>query len=249
MHPVNEMLSLVGLRLSRASDIVKVPKEFETRYRKQLDALRRESRGFNVFKEFYYDAGTHPTDYMDYECGFAARHVQKSNPGAVLDIGSYRLFVIGMLAGYKVTTIDVRPRESSLRNETIVTSDAKKLDIPSNTFDMVTSLCALEHFGLGRYGDEFDIDADKKAFDEMIRVLKPGGLLMFSTTITRGAPSIAFNGHRIYDFAMIRAFCKNLECVEEGIFSNTLAGGCSLEQVVDRPAKWDVYCGCWKKQT
>jgi len=248
MHPVNEVLSLVGLRLSRASAIIKVPKEFERRYREQLDALRSESRGFKVFKEFYYDAGTHPTDYMDFECEFAARHLVKSTPNAVLDIGSYRLFVIGMLAGYKVTTLDIRPRVSSLGNETIVTSDAKKLDIPANTFDMVTSLCAIEHFGLGRYGDEFDIDADRKAFDEMIRVLKPGGMLMFSTTITRSAPSIAFNAHRIYDYAMIRSFCAHLECVEEGFFSNALASACSLDQVVDKPATWDVYCGCWKKR-
>jgi SAM-dependent methyltransferase len=248
MHPVNEMLSLVGLRLSRASDIVKVPKEFTELYREQLEALRRDSRNFKVFKEFYYDAGTHPTCYMDYECEFAARHLKRINPKAVLDIGSYRLFVIGMLAGYNVTTLDIRPRESSLSNETIVTSDAKKLEIPSNTFDMVVSLCALEHFGLGRYGDEFDIDADKKAFDEMIRVLKPGGLLMFSTTITRGARSIAFNAHRIYDYTMIRSFCSTLECVEEGFFSNELAGACSLDKVVAKPAMWDVYCGCYTKK-
>ncbi len=106
-----------------------------------------------------------------------------------------------MLAGYKVTTLDVRPRDSRLENETIVTSDAKKLDIPSDSFDMVVSLCTLEHFGLGRYGDEFDLDGDKKAFNEMIRVLKPGGRLVFSTTVTRSTPSLAFNAHRIYDQA------------------------------------------------
>jgi SAM-dependent methyltransferase len=247
MHPVNELLSFVGMRLSRAPLAKKVPKEFETRYARQLDALQQESGGFSVFREFYYDAGTHPTCYFDFECEFAARHLQRVNPGSVLDIGSYRIFVIGMLSGYKVTTLDVRPRVSSLSNESIVTSDAKRLDIPSDSFDMVTSLCTLEHFGLGRYGDEFDFTADKKAFSEMIRVLKPGGTLMFSTTITRSKPSIAFNAHRIYDYAIIRSFCEPLECVEEGFYSNAMEAPCAFEQIVDTPRKWDVYCGCWRK--
>jgi SAM-dependent methyltransferase len=248
MHSVNALLSLFGLRISRVADFTKTPKEFERQYKKQLEELQKDGGRFRVFKEFCYDAGSHPACYMDYECEFAARHLVKNAPRTVLDIGSYRLFVIGVLAGFKVTTLDIRPRVSSLANETIVTSDAKKLAIPTDSIDMVISLCTIEHFGLGRYGDEFDLNADRKAFDEMIRVLKPGGMLMFSTTITRGAPSIAFNAHRIYDYAMIREFCTRLVCVEEGFFSNKLEGACSFEQVVDGPGAWDVYCGCWGKK-
>ena len=247
MHPLNKILSKVGLRLTHASEGIEIPADFVKEYNRRLQSLVKESGDFKVFRDFYYDAGDHPQSYMNFECEFAARHLTKSNPATVLDIGSYRLFVLGMLAGYRVTTIDVRPRASSLQNETIVTSDAKQLDIPSDSYDMVVSLCTLEHFGLGRYGDEFDLGGDKKAFNEMIRVLKPGGRVVFSTTVTRSAPSLAFNAHRIYNHAMIRAFCEKLECVEEGFFSNEMGSGCSHEQVTIKPATWDVYCGCWGK--
>jgi SAM-dependent methyltransferase len=248
MHPVNKILSKVGLRLTHASESIEIPTEFRKQYDRRLETLLKESREFRVFRDFQYDAGDHPQSYMNFECEFAARHLRKSNPKTVLDIGSHRLFVLGLLAGYNVTTLDVRPRVSRLGNETIVTSDAKNLDILSDSFDMVVSLCTLEHFGLGRYGDEFDLDADTKAFNEMVRVLKPGGQLVFSTTVTRSTPSLAFNAHRIYNHGLIRAFCGNLACVEEGFFSNEMCSSCTYEQVTIKPAAWDVYCGCWMKR-
>jgi SAM-dependent methyltransferase len=248
MHPVNKVLSKIGLRLTHASESVEIPAEFRKQYDRRLETLLNQNTVFKVFRDFQYDAGDHPQSYMNFECEFAARHLRKSHPTTVLDIGSHRLFVLGLLAGYKVTTLDVRPRVSRLDNEIIVTSDAKRLDIPSDSFDMVVSLCTLEHFGLGRYGDEFDLDADTKAFNEMVRVLKPGGRLVFSTTVTRSTPSLAFNAHRIYNHGLIRAFCEKLECVEEKFFSNEMGSGCSHEQVTIKPATWDVYCGCWTKR-
>ncbi len=141
----------------------------------------------------------------------------------------------------------MRQREPSTDNETVLTSDAKKLDLPDDSFDAIVSLCALEHFGLGRYGDEFDLAADKKAFDEMRRVLKPGGRMVVTTTISRARPSVAFNANKIYDLAQIRAFSSGLELVEEAFFSHELARMCSHDEVTSKPAVWDIYCGCWTK--
>jgi ubiquinone/menaquinone biosynthesis C-methylase UbiE len=80
-----------------------------------------------------------------------------------------------MLASHRVTTIDVRPRKPISENEEVITCDAKAIDAPDETFDCVVSLCAIEHFGLGRYGDEFDLYAGRKAMAEIKRVLKRGG--------------------------------------------------------------------------
>ncbi|PXF61467.1 MAG: hypothetical protein C4B59_04330 [Candidatus Methanogaster sp.] len=248
MHPVNKILSLIGLRISRTIGSLNAHRDFREEYNRQLGELIRDSKGFEVFRDFKYDVGSHPKSYIDYECEFAARSLSKRNPTTILDVGSYRHFVIGLLASHKVTTIDVRKWKSSLDNETVLTSDAKQLDIPSNSFDAVVSLCALEHFRLGRYGDEFDLDADKKAFKEMVRVLKPNGILVFTTTITRTAPSIAFNAHRIYDYDMIRALCQRLKLGEEEFFSHKMGKFIPLEHVSNLPAVWDVYCGCWIKR-
>ena len=70
-------------------------------------------------------------------------------------------------------------------------------------------------FGLGRYGDEVDIDADVKSFNEMVRVLKPGGILIFLASITKGEPVIFFNRCRIYNYEMIQKLCEGMDCIDE----------------------------------
>jgi len=106
----------------------------------------------------------------------------------------------------------------------------------------------VEHFGLGRYGDEFDPDADKKAFVEMERVLRPGGRLIFITAITNGRPAIAFNAQRIYNLDILHERCAGLTLVEERFYSQAMGRHCGYDEVTSEPSKaWDVYMGCWEK--
>ena len=246
MHWINKILSFGAVRLSKVSRNPATPeflRTYNVNYRKCKDA----SRDFVVFKEFYYEAGEHPASFVDYECSFAARHLYARKPKTILDIGSYRVFILGLLGHYKVTTIDVRERECVTENEIVLASDAKHIPLPDKSFDAIVSLCALEHFGLGRYGDEFDLNADASAMNEFQRLLKPGGTLIFSTSLTRAHPSIAFNGHRIYSLEMIHKFCSGLKRIEEKYFSHTRGDYCALEQITTRPKKWDVYMGAWEK--
>ena len=224
-----------------------IPEEFERNYSRNLRELRRNPEGFNISEEIRYDVGIHPENFIDYECAFAAYHISRLNPQDILDIGSYRHFILGVLSHFKVTTIDVRDRKTISNNEIVVTCDAKALRLPDNSFDVVMSLCTLEHLGLGRYGDEFDADADKKAFREMIRVLRPGGHLIFTTTVTRAQPCIAFNAHRIYSYKMLKSLFANLLCIEEKFYSHKLQSFCPWEEVTAEQDAWDVYCGCWQK--
>jgi SAM-dependent methyltransferase len=225
-----------------------IPREFQAEYRRDLAKLKKNPGGFRIFREPFYEKGFHPENFIDYECAFAAFHIRQVNPKKILDIGSYRHFILGLLAHFPITTIDVRNRKPISPNEAVITDDAKKLNLAEHSFDLVLSLCALEHFGLGRYGDEFDLSADQKAFAEMVRVLKPGGCLIFTTTITRAQPSIAFNAHRVYSHEMLQLFCSGLIRVEEKFYSHKLKGFCSPEEVTTDPKLWDVYLGCWEKR-
>ena len=229
-----------------ASEII--PKEFRAEYNKDLVRLKKNPGGFRIFREPVFEKGYHPKNFIDYECAFAACHIGRANPRKILDVGSYRHFILGLLAHFAIATVDVRKRQPLSRNETVITCDAKKLDLPDHSFDLVLSMCALEHFGLGRYGDEFDPDADQKSFAEMFRVLKPGGRLIFTTTITRAQPSIAFNAHRIYTYEMLRSFCSGLTCKEEKFYSHRWKRFCSLAEVTHDLRWWDIYCGCWEKK-
>jgi SAM-dependent methyltransferase len=216
-------------------------------YRRNLATLNKNPQGFHVFKELQYDVGAHPEGYIDYECAFAAQQIGAINPQSILDIGSYRIFVLGLLSHFEVTTVDVRRRRPISSKESVITCDAKQILLTDESYDVALSLCTLEHFGLGRYGDEIDFDGDKKALREMVRVLKPRGHLIFSTNITRARPSIGFNAHRIYSHEMLRERCAGLDCIEEQFYSMTSQQACSFEQITQKPESWDIYCGCWRK--
>ena len=245
MHPINKLLSFVNLRLIRQN---KVPIEFISDYKNKLSSLKKNPpEGFQIFEEMFCETGAHPKSLTDYECEFAANHLANLKPRSILDIGSYREFILGLVTHLRVTTVDVRERPPATPNETVITCDAKNLELPSETFDAIISLCSIEHFGLGRYGDDFDLAGDRKAIQEMIRVLRPGGHLIFSTQLTMYSPAIVFNAHRIYSYQMVKELCSGLTCVEESFYSNTRKEKIALAQVTDKPPMWDLYCGCWKK--
>ena len=254
MHPINKILSYSGWQLYRSRRQSNFPKGFRAKYRGDFASLKNNPpAGFDIASEVLYESGDHPDNYIDYECAFAARHLGRISPQNILDIGSYRHFILGLLANYKVTTVDVRDRKPISNNETIVTCDAKKLALPDAFFDTIVSLCSLEHFGLGRYGDEIDFGADIKALKEMVRVLKPGGHLIFTTEMARAPrPIIVFNTHRIYTHDLISKMCGDLGLImeEERFFSRIYNRQCELDEVLIDPIKkktQDVYLGCWKK--
>lgn len=248
MHPINKLLSFFGFRIARTrASQPGIPGAFLDAYRRQLETARKTGHRFDVIEECYFDAGEHPEDNAHFEFAFAAMHLCQLKPSRILDIGSGRHFVLGLLAHFEVTTIDVRPRTPMLPNETVITCDAKKLTLPDAGFDVVTSLSSVEHFGLGRYGDEFDLEADCKAVAEMIRVLRPTGHLILTLPFTRGRPTLAFNAHRIYDLDLVHSLCTELSPVEEKFYSHRVNGFCPLKQISAEPGVWDVYCGCWRK--
>ena len=248
MHPINRLLSVVGLRLSRAVRPGAGPVAGVPGFDAQFQEARQNERGFGAVLAYpTVETGEHPASYVDHECAFAAQWLGKAKPVNVLDVGSYRHFVLGMLSWYRVTTVDIRHRKAMTENEVVLTCDARSLKLPDGGFDVVVSLCALEHIGLGRYGDEFDLDGDKKAFGEMVRVLRPGGRIIFTTAVTRGPSCMRFNQARFYSYEMIRGFWAGLVCEEERFYSHKLDAYCSLADVTHEENSWDVYCGCWRR--
>ena len=258
-HPVNKVLSLFGFKLSRINDIFvsedplgKNPafwsEEFEAKYESGWNQLKDNQRGFKAYREHRNELGAHPQPIFDSECEFATHHLYKAKPLKVLDIGSYRIFTLGLLAHHDVTSLDIRKRHSILDNETVITCDAKALNLPNNSFDSIVTMGTLSHVGLGRYGDEIDFNADIKCFNEMVRVLKPGGILIFTAAITGGPPSIAWNARRNYSYDMIRNFCKGLDLVEEKFLDRQALRECSREELCTKRPLFDYYLGCWRKK-
>jgi hypothetical protein len=74
--------------------------------------------------------------------------------------------------------------------------------------DSISCLHALEHFGLGRYGDKIDFNGYLDGFNNIIKFLKLDGILYLSIPI--GSPQrIDFNGQRVFAINTILEMAKN----------------------------------------
>jgi SAM-dependent methyltransferase len=63
-------------------------------------------------------------------------------------------------------------------------------------------LHAIEHFGLGRYGDPVDYFGYLKAIENISRILRDNGTFYFSVPI--GPQRVEFNAHRVFSIAYLK---------------------------------------------
>ena len=144
---------------------------------------------------------------------WAARKIFEACPKQHIDIGS-RIdgFAAHILTFMPITILDIRPLESDVIGLTFVQGDASTLSgFADNSVESLSSLHAVEHFGLGRYGDEVDPVACFNSMREMVRVLKGGGSLYFSVPI--GAEHLVFNAYRVFSPRTILEAFGELELV------------------------------------
>jgi hypothetical protein len=88
----------------------------------------------------------------------------------------------------------------------VLNCEAQMLDkvINAKSINVVTSLHALEHFGLGRYGDTIDYFGDQKGLAMFNKILKQGGNLVLSVPFSiHDSPRIEFNNQRVYNYKTI----------------------------------------------
>lgn len=244
---IDKILGYWGYSVSYTPSATPTP--FPESFLQQLATVEHEApaKGFAVVTAYRDDSQPHPVKYIDYECSFATEQIRKYQPQTILDVGSYRHWLIGLMSHWHVTTLDVRERQSPLAYESVITADVLDMQLPPASFDMVISLSTIEHFGLGRYGDKFDLEADSKAIKKMLYVLRPGGYFVFSVPITGGQPYIAFNSHRVYQFDMIKAWLVDMKCLEEAYIRKDPAAFIPKTEITTELRDWASYCGCYQK--
>lgn len=152
---------------------------------------------YPALQDFDADAGE-VTGHYFFQDLWAARKIFQRRPERHIDIGS-RIdgFVAHLLTFMPVTVIDVRPLASGVAGLDFIRADAINLHgFSDRSVDSISSLHAIEHFGLGRYGDPVDPDGWRKAMLGLQRVLRPGGRLYLSVPV--GRERLCFNAHRIF---------------------------------------------------
>lgn len=127
-----------------------------------------------------------------------ARRLYDLRPERHVDVGS-RIdgFVAHVAAFREIEVFDIRPLDTTIPGVTFRQADLMKLDASMLAItDSLSCLHAIEHFGLGRYGDPVDFDGFHRGLENMRKLLKPGGRFHFSTPI--GPQRIEFNAHRVF---------------------------------------------------
>lgn len=152
---------------------------------------------YPMVSDWYESAGLASGHYFHQDL-WAARNIYEKRPARHVDVGS-RIdgFVSHLLVFMPVEVVDIRPLKSNLRGLRFTQGDATSLEgFQTGSVESLSSLHAVEHFGLGRYGDPIDPDAWRKAMVALARILAPSGRLYFSVPI--GRERLVFNAHRVF---------------------------------------------------
>lgn len=131
-----------------------------------------------------------------------ARWIFEAKPTKHVDVGSRVDGFVAHVASYReIEVFDVRPITTYVPNIEFKQADlmsADRLPIAEGGYcDSLSCLHALEHFGLGRYGDPIDPVGHERGIANMALMLQPGGTLYLSTPI--GRDRVEFNANRIFD--------------------------------------------------
>lgn len=184
------------------------------------------------------------THYL-YHVAWASRCLSKINPKKHIDISSSLSFSTTVSAFIDIDFYDYRPANIyNLSGLNSLKADVTKLHFEDNSIESISCMHVIEHIGLGRYGDEIDPNGDLKAINELKRVVKKGGHILFVVPI--GKPRLQFNAHRIYSYDMIIDYFNDFELInyslipddanEVGIINN------ANKELTD---KQNYGCGCF----
>lgn len=132
-----------------------------------------------------------------YQDTWAFEKIVKQRPSQHIDVGSQHKFVALLSKVVPVTMVDIRPL--SLPLDTLDFKPGSILELPfeDGSIESLSSLCVVEHIGLGRYGDPLDPNGTEKAIQELKRIVKPGGDLYLSLPLDDDN-RIYFNAHRAF---------------------------------------------------
>ena len=198
---------------------------YPLRLLKSLYGLTQYFRDWWKFRQSYYgqiawmpclhdrytEGGSTKSEYF-WQDLTVARWIYSANPDKHVDIGSRVDGFTAHVASFReIEVFDVRPISTKIPGvvfrqvDLMSTSCVSKLGC--NYCDSLSCLHAIEHFGLGRYGDPIDPVGHEKGIANMAFLLRPGGTFYLSTPI--GLNRVEFNANRVFDPRYIVSLCES----------------------------------------
>jgi len=130
-----------------------------------------------------------------------------------VDVGSHNMFVALLSKVVPVTMVDIRPLQLSLESLSFQKGSILDLPFEDASLESVSSICVIEHIGLGRYGDSLNPSGSGEAIQELKRVIRPGGHLYISVPIYDITITL-FDAHRAFKESELLEMLQPLEVVE-----------------------------------
>lgn len=228
---INEFVVVMGKvcrrNIIRIYEILKIFGFDPIRLIKSLKGLGFYFRDYSIIKKqkgadsrFYFghnwpmlgerssESGTMSGHYFHQDL-FVARKIFMNNPKCHLDIGSRTDGFVAHVAVFrKIEIIDIREQTSKVNNIYFRKADLMQLPVDMiDAYDSISSLHAIEHFGLGRYGDPVDYNGYLKAIKNITKMLKTSGKFYFSVPI--GEQRIEFNAQRVFSVGFLLELFKD----------------------------------------
>jgi hypothetical protein len=229
---------------------------------RRIGALRNYPNYRAQYRQFRQLGGTithrYPilTDY-DAAAGSASGHyfhqdllvasfIHDKNPARHIDIGSRIDGFVAHVASFRnIEVMDIRALHNiGHRNISFLKADLMdEQGAQREMTDSVSCLHAIEHFGLGRYGDPLDPNGHLKGFNNIIQMLEPGGTLYISFPIGR-TDEVHFNAHRVFHPRSIFGWAGGQNGLKLERFDYVDDRGSLHEDFDVRAAGLDVAYGC-----
>jgi hypothetical protein len=150
-----------------------------------------------ALSEKYTQSGTASGHYFHQDL-WAARLIHSHAPSRHVDVGS-RIdgFVAHLLTFRQVEVLDLRALVSKVEGLSFRQANLmSEVPLAIEPSPSVSCLHALEHFGLGRYGDPLKPDGWRTGLQRLAELVSPGGLLYLG--VPTGKPAVEFNAQRIF---------------------------------------------------
>jgi SAM-dependent methyltransferase len=223
-------------------------------FRRQLQAFRNQADVNNqrlsvTDSDLYpiYGEATAATNFdrhYVYHTAWAARVLAITKPADHHDISSSLYFAAIASAFCPIHFYDFRPPELSLSSLVTNAGDVNHLPFENESIVSLSCMHVIEHIGLGRYGDAIDYDGDLKAIDELRRVVKKNGDLLFVVPV--GKPRIQFNAHRIYSYEQIIEYFPDFSLQEFALIPDSPETGGLMPNPPPELVSQQTYaCGCF----
>lgn len=188
-------------------------------YFQDLQTLKKQQKLSNISFRFgvsfpclldrHGESGSAKGHYFHQDL-LVARRIYINRPNLHVDVGSRIDGFVAHVASFReIEVLDIRRLTSNIINIKFT-----QTDLMDNINDKLIEYCdslsclhALEHFGLGRYGDPIKYDGYLTGFKNLYKNLKTNGKFYFS--VPMGPQRIEFNAHRIFSLKYL------LELIED----------------------------------